>query len=113
MIAISKPLSKTKTTGQPSEWKALVDVVDEAELDRERNKAKEKDVPGEPKQPSGFPGNTFKGLNLKSAYFHILQKNDLSDLLQKVLPKNGILCGLLCFDGFFSKQTESKAASKK
>lgn len=30
--------------------------MDEAELDRERNKAKEKDVPGEPKQPSGFPG---------------------------------------------------------
>lgn len=56
MIAISKPPSKTKTTGQPSGWKAEVDVVDEAELDRERNKAKEKDVPGEPKQPSGFPG---------------------------------------------------------
>ena len=76
-------------------------VVGEAELDRERNEAKEKDVPGEPKQPSRFPGNTFKGFILKGALFHILQTNDLSDLLQKMLPKNGILCGLLRFD-FFS-----------
>ena len=76
-------------------------AVGEAELDRERNEAKEKNVPGEPKQPStSIPRNIFKGLILKGALFHILQTNDLSDLLQKVLPKNGILCGLLCFDIF-------------
>lgn len=60
----------------------------EAELDRERNEAKVKDMPGGHKRPSTFPGNIFKGLIWKSAHFHILQTNDISDLLQKVLPKN-------------------------
>lgn len=99
MIAISKPPSKTKTTGQPSGWKALVGVGGEAELDGERKEAKEKDMPGEPKQHSIFPGHIFKGLILKDAHFHILQTNDLPDLLQKVLPKKWDFVWIIKFWG--------------
>lgn len=69
-------------------------------------------MPGEPKQPSIFPGSIFKGLILKDAHAHILQTIDLSDSLQKVLPKNGTLL-VCCFLGFFFNKQKVKTASKK
>lgn len=83
MTALSKVSNTPGTTGQRSGPGG--DVGEEM-----------RDVPGEPQQPSPFPGSTFQGFNYERHSFSLLP-NDLSDLLQKALPKNGTLCGSLRF----------------